>query len=139
MVIDKDHILKLADLAKITISEEEVDDCFAYISRLFETLGFEFVMKNYSPMIMEMINNTKSWKSQYIGFIAISELMEHVTDLDSIENIIQPILNNLDNDHPKIRYACLQCISVMSDNLHPLFQNNFYEIIIPKLTIMLND
>ena len=34
MIIDKDHILKLADLAKITISEEEIDSYISDINKI---------------------------------------------------------------------------------------------------------
>ena len=39
MVIDKDHILKLADLAKITISEEEVDSYISDINKILELIS----------------------------------------------------------------------------------------------------
>ena len=39
MVIDKDHILKLADLAKLTISEEEVDSYISDINKILELVS----------------------------------------------------------------------------------------------------
>ena len=39
MIIDKDHILKLADLAKITISEEEVDSYISDINKILELVS----------------------------------------------------------------------------------------------------
>ena len=39
MVIDKDHILKLADLAKITISEEEVNSYISDINKILELIS----------------------------------------------------------------------------------------------------
>ena len=39
MVIDKYHILKLADLAKITISEEEVDSYISDINKILELVS----------------------------------------------------------------------------------------------------
>lgn len=39
MIIDRDHILKLADLAKITISEEEVDSYISDINKILELVS----------------------------------------------------------------------------------------------------
>jgi len=39
MIIDKDHILKLADLAKITISEEKVDSYISDINKILELVS----------------------------------------------------------------------------------------------------
>ena len=37
MIIDKNHILKLADLAKITISEEEADSYISDINKILNS------------------------------------------------------------------------------------------------------
>ena len=39
MIIDKDHILKLADLDNITISEEEVDSYISDINKILELVS----------------------------------------------------------------------------------------------------
>jgi len=130
------------------IMEEEVQGAFSYVSRLYDSIGFEKVMAEFSPIITELINANKNnnnsnlpivWKSQYIGFTAISYLISKVSDMTSIENIISPIIENLSNSNPKVRYACLECVAELSDTLQPMFQNSYYTTILPKLTEMLND
>ena len=54
MVIDKDHILKLADLAKITISEEEVD---SYISDINKILSLVSQIKDVDTDGVEPLSN----------------------------------------------------------------------------------
>ena len=54
MVIDKDHILKLADLAKITISEEEVDSYISDINKIFELIS---QIKNVNTDGVEPLSN----------------------------------------------------------------------------------
>ena len=39
MIIDKNHILKLADLAKITISEEEADSYISDINKILDLVS----------------------------------------------------------------------------------------------------
>ena len=39
MIIDKNHILKLADLAKITISEEEADSYISDINKILNLVS----------------------------------------------------------------------------------------------------
>mgnify|MGYP001392636751 CR=1 FL=1 len=36
MIIDRDHILKLADLAKITLSEEEIDSYISDVNKILD-------------------------------------------------------------------------------------------------------
>jgi len=54
MVIDKDHILKLADLAKITISEEEVDSYISDINKILELIS---EIKNVNTDGVEPLSN----------------------------------------------------------------------------------
>ena len=54
MVIDKNHILKLADLAKITISEEEVD---SYISDINKILSLVSQIKDIDTDGVEPLSN----------------------------------------------------------------------------------
>ena len=54
MVIDKNHILKLADLAKITISEEEVD---SYISDINKILSLVSQIKDVDTDGVEPLSN----------------------------------------------------------------------------------
>lgn len=122
------------------VPEEQVEAAFAQIDRLIDYLGFEFVMKELNEIIMELItNDEKAWKYKYVGFMMIAQIIEYVNDIKSIEVIIDTIIGNLDNPHPKIRYACMQCIEQMSEHLEPKFQNLCHGLVIPKLIQRFND
>lgn len=122
------------------VPEEQVEAAFSQIDRLIDYLGFEFVMKELNEIIMELITNEeKVWKYKYVGFMMIAQIIEYVSDIKSIEVIIDTIISNLDNGHPKIRYACMQCVEQMSEHLQPKFQNLCHAIVLPKLIQRLND
>lgn len=126
------------------IEEEPIESALVFIDRLYKSIGFEEVMKTFSPLILEMINinvseNKHMWKYQYFGYISISNLIKIVKEFSSIENIINSIIENLNNENIKIKYACLECIQEISDKFQPLFQNSYHEILLPKLINMLND
>ena len=61
MVIDKDHILKLADLAKITISEEEVDSYISDINKILELIS---QIKNVNTDGVEPLSNVLDQMSE---------------------------------------------------------------------------
>lgn len=129
----------LSYLDEDIIPEEQVEAALSQVSRLISYLGFPYVMDILSPTIMELLAKEDNWKFKYIGFITISQIIEHVSDLKSIENIIEIILANVPNDHPKIRYACMQCIEQISDHLQPLFQNNYHTRVFAILTERFGD
>ena len=54
MIIDRDHILKLADLAKITLSEEEID---SYISDINNILNLISEVQDVDTTGVEPLSN----------------------------------------------------------------------------------
>ena len=116
------------------VPEEQLEATFSQIDRLIDCLGFDKVINSLNVIVIELINRTQGgWKFKYVGFMTISQIIEYVKDISTIENLIEIILANIENEHPKIRYACMQCIEQISEHLEPNFQNNYHKIIFPKL------
>ena len=61
MIIDKNHILKLADLAKITISEEDADSYISDINKILNLISKikEIDTKNIEPLSHVLINTVR--------------------------------------------------------------------------------
>ena len=60
-------------------------------------------------------------------------------NIDEIRPIINLVLSYLEDPHPKIRYASCHCIGQIADDMKPIFQTNFHEIILPSLIKCLQD
>lgn len=146
--IDSDwvHPTKLSYSEDKLISEEELNSSLSFIKRLYDSVGFTTVMSEFSPIMLELVDfhktqlnkNKRLWKSQYVGFMALSDIVEEVDEISLIENIIPHVVEHLNNPNPKVVYSCLVVITEISDNLQPLFQNNYFTVILPQLTKMVN-
>ena len=69
MIIDKNHILKLADLAKITISEEEADSYISDINKILNLVSEikEIDTKDIEPLshVLDQYSETRTDKAEF--------------------------------------------------------------------------
>jgi hypothetical protein len=114
------------------IPEEKLGTALSLIERLTTAVGSKKILVYLSDIVMQLLSHGGSdWRYKYIGFMTISQMVEHVDDIVNIENILPLIFNESVNDNPKIRFGTLHCISQISDSLNPQFQNNYHEKVIP--------
>src|SRR5690606_31223019 len=109
------------------------------IDRLILSVGKETILGILSDIVMKLLNETSDWRYKYIGFMTISQMVEHIDDISHIDNILPIIFKDSVDNNPKIRFATLHCISQISDQLNPHFQNNFHEQVIPIVLERIND
>ena len=96
MVIDKDHILKLADLAKITISEEEVNSYISDINKILELIS---QIKNVNTDGVEPLFNVLDQLSKTREDISTINLdrddaMENAPDSDGVYFQVPPTIKH---------------------------------------------
>ena len=102
MIIDKDHILKLADLAKITISEEEAD---SYISDINKILNLVSKIKEIDTKNIEPLSHVLDQYSETREDIAEFELerdkgLENAPETDGVYFQVPPtIKHNKENSN----------------------------------------
>ncbi len=100
------------------IPEEKLGTALSLIERLTTAIGSKKILVYLSDIVMQLLSNGGSdWRFKYIGFMTISQMVEHVDDIVNIENILPPIFNESINENPKIRFATLQCISQVGDSM----------------------
>ena len=121
------------------IPEEKLGTTLSIVDRLITTLGSEKLLPILSDIVMKLLANTNDWRLKYIGFMTISQMVEHVTDISHIDNILPMIFNDSVNPNPKIRFATLHCVSQISDSLNPHFQNNYHEKVFPVILARVSD
>lgn len=115
------------------IYEENVSTAISFIDRLMEHLSCDFMLPHLSEIILQLLNKTDDFRYKYIGLLSISQVMNNVDDMTTIESIFPTIFASASDPSPKIRYASVNCINQMSDSFQPHIQNNYHDKIIPLL------
>tara|TARA_B100001142_G_C14262943_1_gene627793 strand:- start:340 stop:645 length:306 start_codon:yes stop_codon:yes gene_type:complete len=96
MIIDKDHILKLADLAKITISEEEVNSYISDINKILELIS---QIKNVNTDGVEPLSNvldqlSKTREDKSAINLDRDSAMENAPDNDGVYFQVPPTIKH---------------------------------------------
>ena len=96
MVIDKDHILKLADLAKITISEEEVDSYISDINKIIELVSQikDVDTDGVEPLsnVLDQLSETREDRSTIN--LDRDDAMENAPDSDGVYFQVPPTIKH---------------------------------------------
>jgi hypothetical protein len=121
------------------VPEEKLDTTLSIIDRLISSVGKNIVLGLLSDIVMQLISNTTDWRYKYIGFMTISQMVEHVDDISHIDNIIPHIFKDSQDTNPKIRFATLNCICQIADQLNPFFQTNYHEKVFPVILERVQD
>ncbi len=123
------------------IPEAKLDEACSLLTRLFEVVNEEKLLKITSDNIIELINHSSDdqWKYKYIAYITIAEIAGFIKDIESIEKLIKMIINDLFNKNIKVQYASLYCIAELSSEHNPDFQNAYHQYIVPNLIKLLSE
>ena len=96
MVIDKDHILKLADLAKITISEEEVNSYISDINKILKLISQikDINTDGVEPLsnVLDQLSKTREDKSTIN--LDRDDAMENAPDSDGVYFQVPPTIKH---------------------------------------------
>ena len=123
------------------IPEQKLDTACSLLTRLFEVVEEEKLLKITSENITELITHSsdQNWKYKYIAYISIAEIADYIKEITDIEKLIKMIINDLFNVNVKVQYASLYCIAELSDTHNPDFQNTYHSEIVPGLIKLLNE
>jgi len=123
------------------IPEHKLDEATSLLTRLFDVVNEEKLLKITSNNIIELINHSSDseWKYKYIAYITVAEIAGHIDELSTIEKLISMILNDIFSPNIKVQYAALYCIAELSDEHNPDFQNDYHEKVVPPLIKLLNE
>ena len=123
------------------IPEKKLDEATSLLTRLFEVVNEDKILKFTSDNIIELISHSsdEQWKYKYIAYITIAEIAGFIKDIESIQKLIKMIINDLFNKNIKIQYASLYCIAELSNEHNPDFQNTYHKDIVPNLIKLLNE
>jgi len=122
------------------IPEEKLHSSLLLIERLLENGDNQKqVLGLIADIVFMFIKNESHWRYKYIGFMVVSQICESIDDIKNICHIFPEIYANLNNAHPKIRFACLECINSFSEQFSPIFQNENYIHVIGNCLSLFKD
>ena len=115
------------------IPEEKLDEALSLIERIIPKCTKEKTLPLVSQMIMELLKHSESWKYKYIAYISVGKISSFVKKIEMIDNMIPLILNDINNENPKIRYSCLYCINQFTTGLKEKFTEIYEEKVISSI------
>ena len=126
-------------------TKEEVDSrefsikyCTDLFNRLIAALGQRQTLPVLSAMVQEMVTNN-NWRHNFSALMALSQVGEHVGDINEIDPIVAFTLNFFKDEHPKVRHAALHCMGQLADDGRPHFQERYNSTVVPALINAFND
>lgn len=102
------------------------------IDQIIAIIGQKKILPIFSGMVQEMMG-CSDWRFRFVGLMSLSQIGEHVTDVNDVAPIIELAIKFLNDNHPKIRYAACHLIGQIADDLQPSFQIKFHSQVLPAL------
>ncbi len=108
--------------------------CIENFSRLNEALGSKFMLQNTIKLAFMSISSG-SWKEKYAGLMALAMLFEgskkHFES--ELRNFIELLVPTLSFANPKVLYASMTCIALLTSEFSPELQTEFHASILPPV------
>lgn len=117
------------------VPEQNLQLALGMIERLCEVMPDpQIILENLVQIVQELLaNSSTEWKFKYTAFMTICSMCEEISDISEVKNIFPTVFQNIQNEHPKIRFACMQVIEAAIDKFNPYFQEQYTTEILPFL------
>ena len=130
----------LSFLEEDVVPESQLQLALGMIERLCDKIDPEHILKVLVSIVQELLAaNTQDWRYKYTAFMIITSMCDEIDDMSEVKNILPTVFENLLNENPKIRFACLQVIEVASDTFSPVFQKTYFNELYPTLLKLMSD
>ncbi|CUV07313.1 unnamed protein product [Cryptosporidium hominis] len=132
-------------------SDIDDDDCLYPIGeegldRLARALDADSFIPVFYQFVTIYMQETSAhpWKYRYAAIMAIAQTIEYLPEdddnyQDRIGQIISRVLGFLQDQFPRVRYACCQTIGQISLDHSPFIQEAFHSSVIPQLIQAIDD
>lgn len=108
------------------------------IDRVVFKLGDKITLPIFSQLLLELVK-MPNWQYRYAALMGLSQVGEYISDQQEMDHIVNFVLNFLKDEHPKVRFAALQCFGQFADDSKPEFQQKYTDKVLPGLIELLND
>ena len=137
--IDADWLRPKEGFAGEDEEEDNVNFGKSAVDRLVAGVGDEMMLPLIGDLVTNTVSNDSDWRYKHAGIMAFSQVGEYVDDIAKIQPMMPVVLNHLQHENPKIRYAALHCLGQLADDMPNEFQNGFHEQVMPALIQSLDD
>ena len=107
------------------------------VDRFAQSLGGDKVLPAVFALVGEFIG--QSWQHRIAAIMALSQCAEVIDDDSHTDAIVQLLLGQLADPHPRVRYAALHALGQSSTDCAPHIQEAWHEQILPALTTAIDD
>lgn len=133
--------LKSTDTHELS-SQSVESNAIETFSRLNESLGSKFMLENTFKFSKEALGSP-NWKDKYAGLMSLAMLFEgckeHFKSDDDLKGLLTILIPTLSNPHPKVLYASMTCIALLTTEFSPDLQINYFkQILDPVYTVLKN-
>ena len=92
---------------------------------------------NTTPQMMQQ----PDWKCRHAALMAISAAGEgcHKQMESYLPQIMEAVMNFVNDEHPRVRFACCNALGQMSTDFAPIFEKKFHAKVIPGLLHLMDD
>ena len=118
------------DATMYDVGEENVD-------RFAQAFGGSEVLPVVFSVVGEFIR--QSWQHKVAAIMTLSQCAEVIEDDSHTDAIVELLLGQLGDAHPRVRYAALHAIGQSSTDCAPHIQEAWHEQILPALTKLVDD
>lgn len=130
----------LTFLEEDVVPEPQLQLALGMVERLCSVLDSSAILEILVLIVQDLLGNSSTeWRYKYTAFMILTTMCDEVKDLSEIKNILPTVFQNLQSEHPKIRFACMQVIEAAIDQFSPHIHEQFHKEITPYLLTGIND
>ncbi|KAK4528301.1 hypothetical protein GAYE_SCF54G6238 [Galdieria yellowstonensis] len=111
------------------------------LDRIALSLGGKTLLPIAFQILPHFLANQESWVHRHAAILAISQIGEGCRDqmYEQLEAVVDMVLQRLQDPHPRVRWAAINCIGQMCTDFAPWMQQRLHQKIIPGLESLMND
>jgi len=88
------------------------------------------------PMVVQFVSNKDDWRARHAGLFALAQAGE-VLNFSHLP--VKEVSSFIRDPHPRVRYACVQCLGQFPMDFEGICQNKWHATIYPALMEVLKD
>ena len=94
------------------------------------------------PIIEKVVETSMAstdWRYRNAGLMIVAQIGEYCDGTEKVNNVVPILISHIAHPHPKVRFAALYAIGLLSDYMYPEFQEEFHKTLIPPMIIAIDD
>jgi len=120
------------------IEDEKLSAAFSFLSRLVQAIPDES-LSELQKIILKLLEVEGDFSYKYVGLFSISELTNHVDDINNIESILPKVFSLTNHENSKVRNAAIYCLRNFSDEYQKEFTKTYHKEFMSVFSTRIND